>query len=186
MSRRKGLSDEAVLDAALPVITREGPAGFTLADIGKVTGLAPATLIQRFGGKSELVAAAFARAGARFTDTLAAAPKTKGPAAVIALFLMMTPETEDVGAVADQLLWLRQDMRDPVLNAVTRAHFANLRAAVAERMPPLPMDAGDAARLIEAQWQGALNQWGIEPVGTLADYVSTALADWFALVTAAR
>ena len=44
------------------------------------------------------------------------------------------------------------------------------------------MSAADAARLVEAQWQGALNQWGLEPTGDLADFIATALADWFALV----
>lgn len=181
MPRRKGLSDEAVLDLALGVMTRGGPTGFTLADIGKATGLSPATLVQRFGGKAELVVAAFARDNDRFAKALTAAPKTRGPAAIIALFLMLTPSTTDVGAFADQLLWLRQDMRDPALNALARARFAALRSAIAERLPALPMSAADAARLVEAQWQGALNQWGLEPTGDLADFVATALADWFAL-----
>ena len=40
------------------------------------------------------------------------------------------------------------------------------------------------AALVEAQWQGALNQWGIEPEGSLVDFVTQALASWFSLVTA--
>lgn len=186
MARRKTLSDEAVLDAALRVMTVKGPLDFTLADIGAATGLAPATLVQRFGGKAELVHAAFARDNVRFIERLAAAPKTTGPAAVIALFLMLTPRTVDVGLFADQLLWLRQDMRDPLMNGLARDRFAALRAAIAERLPPLPMAPQDAARLIEAQWQGALNQWGLEPQGDLADYITGQLADWFALVQARR
>ena len=182
MARRKTLSDDAVLDAALGVMVVKGPTDFTLADIGKATGLAPATLVQRFGGKQELVIAAFSRDNARFIEGLEAAPKTRGAAAVIALFLMMTPGEVDVTVFADQLLWLRQDMRDPAMNRLARDRFKSLRAAIAERLPPLPMDPMDAARLVEAQWQGALNQWGIEPEGRLVDYVTRALADWFSLV----
>jgi AcrR family transcriptional regulator len=182
MARRKTLSDDAVLDAALGVMVTKGPSDFTLADIGKATGLAPATLVQRFGGKQELILAAFSRENARFIESLEAAPKTRGASAVIALFLMMTPRNVDVGLFADQLLWLRQDMRDPQLNALTRERFVRLRAAIAERLPPLPMDPEDAARLVDAQWQGALNQWGLAPDEDLADYVTRQLANWFALV----
>src|SRR5438046_6540658 len=82
---------------------------------------------------------------------------------------------------ADQLLWLRQDMRDPDLNRLARARFDLLRQAIAARTPPLPVDAETAARLLEAQWQGALNQWGIYRQGSLVDYVTRSLAAWFTL-----
>lgn len=182
MPRRKTLSDEAVLDAALGVMVEKGPTDFTLADIGRAAGLAPATLVQRFGSKQELVVAAFTLDNDRFGEALNAAPKTRGAAAVIALFLILTPAEVDVALFADQLLWLRQDMRDPHMNTLARIRFSRLRAAIAERLPPLAMAPIDAARLIEAQWHGALNQWGLEPEGRLVDYVTRALADWFALV----
>ncbi|MGH6955967.1 MAG: hypothetical protein ACREEW_04810, partial [Caulobacteraceae bacterium] len=82
---------------------------------------------------------------------------------------------------ADQLLWLRQDMRDPDLNRLARERFAALRAALAERAPPLPIPPYEAALLIEAQWQGALVQWGIEREGTLSDFVASRLRAWFSL-----
>ena len=47
-----------------------------------------------------------------------------------------------------------------------------LREAVAERLPPLPIAPELAARLIEAQWQGAFNQWGFFREGRLPDFVS--------------
>jgi hypothetical protein len=100
--------------------------------------------------------------------------------------MILTPRNVDIAVFADQLLWLRQDMRDPALNALARDRFTRLRAAIAERLPPLPMAPEDAARLLEAQWQGALNQWGLEPQGSLADYVTSALADWFTLVQPQR
>jgi hypothetical protein len=49
----------------------------------------------------------------------------------------------------------------------------------------LPITPDLAARLVEAQWQGALNQWGIEPKGSLADFVAESLTAWFALVSGA-
>lgn len=181
MARRKTISDEAVLDAALGVMIAKGPHGYTLADIAAVAGISPATLLQRFGDKRRLAVAVFARDNQAFERTLAALPAAVGAAAVIAVFRLLTPDTVDIELFADQLLWLRQDMRDPDLNQLARERFALLRAAVAARLPPLPMAPELAARLIEAQWQGALNQWGIEREGRLVDYVTESLAAWMIL-----
>ncbi len=57
--------------------------------------------------------------------------------------------------------------------------FVALRAAVAARLPPLPINADTAARLLEAQWQGAMNQWGFFQEGRLPDYVARCLNEWF-------
>ncbi len=164
------------------VMAREGPDSFTLADVAAVAGVAPATLVQRFGGKHGLIVAAVAHDNATFAGMLEALPEGTGAAAVIAVFRLITPDFTEVDTFADQLLWLRMDMRDPQLNALARTRFALLRAAVAERLPPMAMAPEDAARLVEAQWQGALNQWGISREGSLGDYVTAALASWFALV----
>ena len=50
-----------------------------------------------------------------------------------------------------------------------------LREAVAARLPPLPISPELAARLIEPQWQGALNQWGFFREGPLPDFVAASL-----------
>jgi AcrR family transcriptional regulator len=183
MTRTKTISDEAVLAAAATVMFAKGPSEFTLADVAKAAGIAPATLVQRFGDKQGLVVAAIAQDNRAFERFLAELPRDVGVEAVIDLFARMFPGVgEDVGSFADQLLWLRQDMRDPDLNRLARARFAALRAAVAARMPPLPIPAEEAAWLVEAQWQGVLVQWGIFRQGPLADFVAQRLRAWFALV----
>ena len=182
MPRTKVLSDETVLDGVAKVMFRKGPQDFTLAEAAREVGVSPATLIQRFGDKQALIVRAVARDNARFADFLAGLPSTTGSEAVVALFRGMSQAFGDMGAFADQLLWLREDMRDPTLNALARERFAALRAAVAARMPPMPTEPDLAARLVEAQWQGALNQWGIEPTGSLADYVAESLTAWFVLI----
>ena len=185
MARRKVISDESVLAAALRVMTAKGPSDFTLADIAAAAGIAPATLVQRFGDKRGLVVAAFAQDNEAFARALASLPPGSGAEAVIGVFRLLTPGIDDVGAFADQLLWLRQDMRDPDLNHLARERFRLLREAVAARLPPLPVPPGEAARLVEAQWQGALNQWGIAPEGRLVDFVTANLEAWFSLVEGA-
>jgi len=186
MARRKTISDEDVLTAAAKVMFAAGPS-FTLAEVAKATGIAPATLVQRFGDKHGLTVAAIARDNAAFEAFLEAQPPGAGAEAVIAIFAAMFdgPDT-DADRFADQLLWLRQDMRDPDLNRLARARFAALRAAVATRMPPLPIAAEAAARLIEAQWQGVLVQWGIEREGRLSEFVSEQLRAWFQLISVNR
>jgi AcrR family transcriptional regulator len=182
MARRKTISDEDVLAAAAKVMFAVGPA-FTLAEVAKAAGIAPSTLVQRFGDKHGLTVAAIARDNAGFAAFLAEMPAGRGGGAVIAIFAAMFegPDT-DADYFADQLLWLRQDMRDPDLNRLARERFTALRAAVAARLPPLPIAADEAARLVEAQWQGALLQWGIEREGRLSEFVTAQLAAWFRLL----
>ena len=182
MARRKTISDEEVLDAAAKVMFSVGPS-FTLAEVAKAAGIAPATLVQRFGDKHGLTVAAIARDNAAFEASVAAAPAGIGAEQVIAIFAAMFdgPDT-DADHFADQLLWLRQDMRDPDLNRLARERFTALRIAVAARLPPLPIAADEAARLVEAQWQGALLQWGIEREGRLSAFVTAQLDMWFRLV----
>lgn len=52
MAQKKSIDDQSVLEKALLVISEWGPEAFTLADVGKTVGLAPAILMQRFGSKS--------------------------------------------------------------------------------------------------------------------------------------
>jgi AcrR family transcriptional regulator len=183
MARTKAISDQAVLAAAATVMFAKGPSEFTLADVAKAAGIAPATLVQRFGDKHGLIVAAIAQDNQAFDRFLAELPREAGAEAVVGIFASMFPDVgEDVAGFADQLLWLRQDMRDPDLNRLARERFGKLRAAVAARMPPLPISADEAATLVEAQWQGVLVQWGIFRHGRLADFVTASLRAWFALI----
>jgi len=182
VSRRKLIGDEAVLAAAMRVIARRGPGAYTLADVAREAGVAPATLIQRFGGKDRLQRRAFVQANEAFANTLARLPQGRSAASAIAVFLVLTSDAPDPQALADQLLWLRLDLRDPELAALAQARSDLLREALAARLPPLPMSASMAARLAEAQWCGALAQWSVERQGPLADYVTESLAAWFSLI----
>src|SRR5512139_2415227 len=157
MARRKSISDEEILDRALPVMARAGPAGFTLADIAGEVGLSPATLLQRFRDKKTLVERAFARDNERFAHWIAELPKGRGEAATLAVY---RAATEDFHAdpdpeLADHLLWLREDIRDPVFNGLARARFALFRAAILERLPPVRLPPEEVAQLLDAQLHGA-------------------------------
>ena len=181
MPRVKKVTDEAVLAGALKVMFRAGPEAFTLAGVAAEVGIAPSTLIQRFGDKHGLIIRALVQDTAGYAELLEHAPVVVGREAVLDLFWLATPDIDDPKALAEQLLWLREDFRDPELNALARERFRMLRSAIADRLPPLCVSPEVGARLIEAQWQGALNQWGFFPEGRLADYVARCLNEWFDL-----
>jgi AcrR family transcriptional regulator len=128
MPRRKSISDEDILDRALPVIARAGPAGFTLADIATEIGLSPATLLQRFGDKKTLVERAFGRDNERFARWVADPPEGRGVAATLAVYRAATeafhadPDPE----LAEHLLWLPRGHPRP---DVQRAGASALRPA---------------------------------------------------------
>ncbi|HEV8408518.1 MAG TPA: helix-turn-helix domain-containing protein [Sphingomicrobium sp.] len=184
MARKKQQSDEALLDSAMPAIFSKGPQEFTLADVAQATGLSPATFIQRFGSKQGLVVAALELTNRRNFESLLKLPPGKGVEAVVRVFVERTPGPEYEQLLSDQLLWLRESMANPRINALSREYFVKFREAIAERMPELRIPAEQAVLLIEAQWHGALTQWGIGREGHLRDYVERSLRNWFILVGA--
>ncbi|HZZ89548.1 MAG TPA: TetR family transcriptional regulator [Caulobacteraceae bacterium] len=186
MARPRRISDEDALAGAMRVMFRNGPADFTLAAVAAEVGIAPPTLMQRFGDKRGLILRALARDNEAFAAAVAAAPPTHGRAGVIALFQLLTPDIDDPDVLGTGLLWLREDFRDPDMNALARARWRVLRDAVCERLPPLPVPPELAAQLIEAQWQGAFNQWGFFREGRLPDFVAASLEAWFDLAEGGR
>src|SRR6266487_3441135 len=61
MARPRLVSDDVILDATRQVLAELGPAKLTLAAVGSRAGLAPPTLLQRFGSKRGLLLASAAR-----------------------------------------------------------------------------------------------------------------------------
>lgn len=171
-----------VLEAVLAVISTKGPSEFTLADVGQVAGLAPATLLQRFGSKQAMVVAALAHANSQHLAALEKLPQESGAEAVIRIFVDRAPGPEHEDMLADQLLWLREGFRNDQINKLSRQSLAVFRQAIEQRMPPLPLPTSMAVRLLEAQWHGALIQWGISREGHLRDYVAESLRSWFELI----
>jgi AcrR family transcriptional regulator len=181
MPRKKQLSDEAVLDAVMPAIFAVGPDRCSLADAAAAAGLSPATLVQRFGSKHAMVVAALELTNRRNFAALDSLPEDTGAEAVIRIFVERTPGPEHEAMLSDQLLWLRESMADPGINAVSRDYFVRFRQAIELRMPPLPIAPRKAVLLVEAQWHGALTQWGIGREGSLRGYVERSLRNWFRL-----
>lgn len=114
------------------------------------SGSAPATLVQRFGSKPALVKAALVRAwdllDAR-TEAVAAAT----PAGAVALLVGLSDYPEG-DAYADQLMVLREDLRDAELRQRGRRWGDRLAAMLAPRLADGGGPREDRARELTALW----------------------------------
>lgn len=179
MPRKRSVSDEVILGHALRVAESRGPTALTFQALSAEVGLAPATLVQRFGTKAGLLQAALLRAWDLLDEATAAADAAAGPGpdGVIELVVALSGQY-DPAEDADQILLLREDLRDPVLRARGQAWIATLAAAVERRLVGAEPGVG---RLVVAQWQGSLTVWQFHREGDLDVALGRAVA---ALLTA--
>jgi AcrR family transcriptional regulator len=180
MSRKRSIADEVLLDGALAVMLRAGPDAITFQAVAAETGLAAATLVQRFGAKPELKRAALLRAWDLLDAATAEADARAAPtpAGAIALVVALSAGYGAGEAYAEGLLLLRDDFRDPVLRRRGAAWEQRLAKGLGRRLgaPGRPRD--DLGRLMAAQWQGAVLSWGFHRRGRLKSAVRAALTEW--------
>jgi AcrR family transcriptional regulator len=182
MPRKRSVPDEVLLDAALTVVNSTGPRSLTFAALAERSGLAASTIVQRFSTKAGLLQAALLRAWDLLDAATAAAVARAGPGpdGVVEMLVRLTGQyASDSSAYADQLLVLREDLRDPVLRDRGRRWVATLAAAVEQRL-----DAGDGTAglgtLVIAQWQGTLTVWSFTRTAPPVDVVRAALEELLA------
>lgn len=180
IGRPRTVSDEAILAAAAQAIARHGPARLTLAHVAAEVGLAPATLLQRFGSKrglllavatsgTEVLEPTFARARARHASPLAA---------LHAALADLIADIDSPATLGNQLAFLQMDLADPDLRDNAVRHSRELRAQIRrlldEAMVAGELAPGDSARLAQAvytTYNGALLTWAIDGQGTLTDWL---------------
>ena len=180
MPRPKSLPDETVLENALALMRQNGPDSLSFGALAKATGLSGATLVQRFGSKPALIKAATSHAwnllDRATSEAIAAAPD--GAEGVVALLVALSGYGE-IETYADNLLILREDLRDPDLRARGRAWHAVLTAAIRARLP----DRDEAfATIVLDQWQGCLLWWSFDPEEKVEHHVERRLRSLLALV----
>jgi AcrR family transcriptional regulator len=135
MPRRRVKADEELLDAAMDIVRRHGPASLTFAALSASVGLAPATLVQRFGTKADLLHATLSRAWDLLEAETSAADLAAAPDAGGAVdFLVRLSGTHEQRDYPDQLLVLREDLRDPVLRRRGQAWLATVTQALDRRL----------------------------------------------------
>jgi AcrR family transcriptional regulator len=174
MSRQRTIPDSTVLDAAFRVMSRLGPARFTLADVACEAGIAPATLIQRFGSKRglQLEIARLAAEGADGCFARARAVATSPLAALLACCESFADLAASPDVLANNLGFLQQDLADAefrrwtaVSFRATLAGFRDLIDEAVEARELLPCDSAGLARLVQATIHGSLVAWGFHQEG---------------------
>ncbi|MFB9368061.1 TetR/AcrR family transcriptional regulator [Kitasatospora albolonga] len=183
--RPRGVPDEVILRAATEVIGRGGPSGLTLAAVAREVGLAPATLVQRFGSKAGLLAAlarhSAAEAAARPERVRAEHGDLLG--ALTALVADWTAPMDTPERFANHLAMLCADLADPELHAHARtAHLAQLGAVEAllaeARLAGELREGTDLRALagsVQAVTAGAGLVWAVERDGPLAERLAREL-----------
>lgn len=180
MSRKRILSDDLILEAAVRVMARMGPSELTLAAVGKEIGLAPATLLQRFGSKRGLMLAVAsqgpAATGIQFRTAL---EEAKSPiAALLDLFTSCAAFIGKPEEVANQLAFLQMDLSDPDfyahLLASTKVSLTGVQQfleAAHKARELRKCDVQRLARTINVVYQGSLLVWCILRKGDVGTFV---------------
>ena len=185
MGRPRTTSDDDILGAAARVVTESGPHGLTLARVAAEAGLAPATLVQRFGSKRGLLLALAGRgrddAAAPFHAARAAhrSPLDALRAALVAMAgFARTPE-----ALANHLALFQIDLREPEFHALALAHAQSLRAEVQALLDEAvgagelaPCDTARLARTVQVTFNGSLITWAVHREGRVEEWVAEDLA----------
>jgi AcrR family transcriptional regulator len=185
MSRPRTRSDDDILDATAKVLLRAGPHAFTLADVAKEVGLAPATLLQRFGTKQGLLVA-FGRRASSVTPAFVERAEEGGRKGVRPLRASLVELAAKVGRreqLANSLALLLEDVRVPPLREAAKKHAEAMEAAIAEhieaaqarrelRRRAAPVDV---AHVVYAVWNGALVQWALRGRGGIEQWVGRAI-----------
>ena len=162
------------------VMTRLNPTQLTLATVAHEAGVVPATLIQRFGTKRELLLAA-CRTWSSGIAELFAATRERYTSPLKMLFEVLvgcssvaaTPE-----ALANGLAYLQNDITDPDFHAITLQGFVDMRSEILKLLDEA-LDAGEIrkcntrqlARLIESVYNGSMLTWAIHRQGSLASWM---------------
>jgi AcrR family transcriptional regulator len=190
--RPRTRSDDDIFEAVLRAAARAGSRGVTLADIAREAGLAPSTLIERFGSKRALLLAA----GRTAADGVAAAfaRGADGPACHLAgladALVLLSYGVRTRSALAHHLGALQLDVADPDFRRLARDHATALerqlalvlgRARAASELAQ-GTDAERLARTVRVVYNGALVSWGISGRGsleaTLREELAAVLAPW--------
>ena len=186
MPRPKTMPNEEVLDAALGIMRRVGPEGLTFAALSAVCGLSASTLVQRFETKSGLIQAALLQAWDRLdrltAELAASTPKT--PAGAVALLVGLSGDYGGIESYADDLLILREDLRDPRLRARGAAWRDVLSTALEQRFARVPTAPAGIGLMMASQWQGALLWWSFDPCVPVTDFVEKSLERFVAAFAA--
>jgi hypothetical protein len=147
MARSKLIPDDVVFAAVLQILLDQGEKSVTFATVSAVTGLAPPTLVQRYGSCAAMVQAAFANAWTELETRLQAAAANASAAKSIQGLLKSL-----LGSLnSAQLLTL--SLGNAALTEQAATWRMGVEAAITSRLA-VSAKGKETAALIFAAWQG--------------------------------
>lgn len=182
MSPRPRTVDDAEVAAAFArVIARHGPAGLTLVAIAREAGLAPATLIQRFGSKRGLLVAMSRGAGDGTALVADCRARGLGPLATVRQFFLCYAQmaSSPQAMIHSFAAYLQIDLADPALRrellTTARTNGALVAGLLAEAVDAGELrceDPAGLARCLAALTPGSLLAWATHRQGKAADWLA--------------
>lgn len=184
--RPRLVQDTVILHATMEVMGRAGPGGFTLAAVAREAGLAPATLVQRFGSKRGLLLALAEQSAQDATAQAQQDWRAHGSAlAALAAFAtaardpLATPER-----FANHLAFLCLDLTDPELHgpalAVHQAHGQVIGTLLAAALAGGELRPGTDVPALTAAVQAAIDgtglSWALDRRGRLGQRIRDQLS----------
>lgn len=174
MPRPRSISNDQLLDTVLEVIQKIGPERFTLRDISNEVSLSPATLLQRFGSKAELLKQAILHAKDKLKENLSHIENSisDDPKEALVQWLISITPFSHRESFASHLSLLKQDILDDEMREQSKLHInlihENIVAYLTQLTPrSSKSDLMKWSKMIEAQWQGLLMQWVLGGEGEL-------------------
>lgn len=190
MPPKKLIDDAQVLEKAIFVISEKGPETFTLADVGKAVGLAPSTLMQRFGSKRALLIKAAKHVPVKLSEDLEKL-KNKDLSWNEELMILLGEVPEGFGTrrdIANSLGLLKLDMIDPELHPIARELMDKVRTRIKQLLdkaksqgklePESDIDA--LTEELDALRHGLVIQWTLSGDGPLKQWLQKGLHNYLA------
>jgi AcrR family transcriptional regulator len=175
------VSDDEILAATARMIGRVGPVRLTLAHVAREVGLSPATLVQRFGSKRNLLLSMARQGSGGEDDYLERLREQEGsPLRTARAFLLcFAGLAASPKEMANHLAFLQIDLTDAAFHRITSRLFRWNHQAVASllaearRQGELASGEPDAlARLLLAVVNGSLLTWAVYREGPAAAWLA--------------
>ena len=178
--RTRTISDATILAATARMISCVGPTRLTLADVGAEVGLAPATLLQRFGSKRGLLIA-LVEQGVASVDRCFVDVRTASSSALTAVIKAASDLAEHVRTpeeLANNLAFFQIDLSDPEFHRLALEHSRRVRAGYRLLLDDaiiegdlVECDTAALASALQAVAAGSLLNWAIHRDGSVATWV---------------
>jgi hypothetical protein len=185
MPRKKMIDDTKILKMALEVIIEMGATTFSLEDLRNKTGLSPATLLQRFGSKKNILHKAIELSNNDVKNSLNnKSVVSKSPIQeVINIYLELSMPFSTPGDIASGLDILKLDITEKKLNSLTRKYFEIRRKKIesliilAQKKNEISssVNASEIVWNLESLWQGSIMLWALIGNGNLQKWLKKRL-----------